>query len=416
MLQLSARRKIASRIKKLVLKHHFNIHGIDLEAWSKELDQQPPTLLGMSEEKCFEEHIHGLLAKLKCSHVDFYRQHRTSVRPEHTIGATLRAVSCGNKLQWMFLDVFEDGPAARSGIIPGHVLFSVNGIPACPPELPAFSFEKEHEVTIGTPNGNETQKLLVIVPRKKSSRPKLPLVEPKSLSYRMITDRLGLVKVVFFSGMFGIRFANSLDIAIESLKAQGCDRLIIDLRGCLGGSLGFARLASYLCSERIPIGYDITRRRQQKGYNPADLPRVKMPETRIELLFRLAEFSFRDKSLMLLTQGLGKQPFHGRVAILINECTSSAGEIVAQFAKDTRLGILIGQTTAGMVLGSAVFHVGGGYTLYLPIFGWYSHNGTYSEGSGVEPDASVEIDPKELAAGYDSQISKAIDVLNQICC
>jgi Peptidase family S41 len=65
---------------------------------------------------------------------------------------------------------------------------------------------------------------------------------------------IGILKVPFFSGAFGIRFSKLLDAAVESLKAQGCDRLIIDLRGCLGGSLDFARLVSYLCPDRIPIG------------------------------------------------------------------------------------------------------------------------------------------------------------------
>jgi hypothetical protein len=46
---------------------------------------------------------------------------------------------------------------------------------------------------------------------------------------------------------FGIRFSKVFDAAIASLKSQGCDRLIIDLRGCIGGSLGFARLVSYMC-------------------------------------------------------------------------------------------------------------------------------------------------------------------------
>jgi C-terminal processing protease CtpA/Prc len=50
------------------------------------------------------------------------------------------------------------------------------------------------------------------------------------------------LKISFVSGAFGIRFSKLLDAAVESLKAQGYDRLVIDLRGCLGGSLGFARL------------------------------------------------------------------------------------------------------------------------------------------------------------------------------
>ena len=147
---------------------------------------------------------------------------------------------------------------------------------------------------------------------------------------------MGMVKIAYFSGMFGIRFSKVLDAAIASLKSQGCDRLIIDLRGCIGGSLGFARLVSYMCPGRIPIGYDITRKRQQRGYDVAQLPRVRMPDTRVGVLFRLAQFSVRDKSLVLLTQGLGKQPFHGHMAVLINEKTSSAGEMAAQFAKDTK--------------------------------------------------------------------------------
>jgi C-terminal processing protease CtpA/Prc len=37
----------------------------------------------------------------------------------------------------------------------------------------------------------------------------------------------------------GLEFANSLDVAISNLKSKDCDRLIIDLRGNIGGGLGF---------------------------------------------------------------------------------------------------------------------------------------------------------------------------------
>lgn len=114
---------------------------------------------------------------------------------------------------------------------------------------------------------------------------------------------------------------------------------------------------------------------------------------------------------MLLTQGLGKQPFHGHMTVLVNEKTSSAGEMAAQFAKDAKLATLVGQQTAGLVLGSDVFDVGYGYTLYLPVFGWYSPSGSHNEGSGVEPDIPVDIDPMCLAEGKDVQLSKAIEML-----
>ena len=411
MLDSTARLKIISRIETLVLKNHFNIGNVDLQEWCREVDQRTPALVEAENDSVFEQGIHDSLAKLKSSHTDFYRSDRNPTKPEHAIGATLRSVTVLNTQRWMFLDVFEDSPAARSGVIPGYLLISVNGIPTAPPEYPAFRFGEEHHLTIQLPNNTKTQNIVVMVPERKRTLPRLPFVEPKSVSYRMLTKRVGTVRIAYFSGMFGIRFAKVLDAAIASLKAQGCDRLIIDLRGCIGGSLGFARLVSYMCPGQIPIGYDITRKLQQRGYDVAQLPRVRMPDTRAGVLFRLAQFSVRDKSLVLLTQGLGKQPFHGHMAVLVNEKTSSAGEMAAQFAKETKLATLVGQKTAGLVLGADIFDVGYDYRLYLPVFGWYSPSGSYNEGSGVVPDLPVDIDPVCLAEGEDMQLNKALEVL-----
>jgi C-terminal processing protease CtpA/Prc len=411
MLDPTERLKIISRIQTLVLKHHVNIENIDLNEWSKEVDERSPALIKAESDIAFEQGIDDLLAKLKSSHTDFYRSNRQPTKPEHAIGATLRSVTVLGTQRWMFLDVFEDSPAARAGVTPGYLLLSVNGVPATPPEYPAFAFGEVHELTLQLPNNMKTQSVAVTVPHRKATRPRLPFVEPKSVSYRMLTERVGILKIAYFSGMFGIRFSKVLDAAVASLKAQGCDRLIIDLRGCIGGSLGFARLVSYMCPGRIPIGYDITKKRQQRGYDVAKLPHVPMPDTRTGILFRLAQFSVRDKSLVLLTQGLGHQPFHGHMAVLINEMTSSAGEIAAQFAKDTKLATLIGQKTAGLVLGADVFDVGSGYTLFLPVFGWYGPSGSHGEGSGVVPDIDVEIDPVRLAEGTDDQLNKALEII-----
>ncbi|HKW17579.1 MAG TPA: S41 family peptidase [Terriglobales bacterium] len=409
MFEPNGRLKVISRVKAIVVKRHFNIRNVNYADWCRAVDEQVPALL-VANDNDFEEGVRDLLCQLKSSHTNFYRSDTNPILPQHVVGATLRSVRRPSAVQWMFLDVFEGSPAAQAGIRPGHILISVNGTPSVPPTLPEFRFGQEHQATIEFRHRKETRSIVMVVPPVKTKGRRPPLLEPKSPSYRMLGN-IGILKIPLFAGAFGIRFSRHLDSAVESLNAQGCNRLIIDLRGCLGGSLGFAHLASYLCPDQIPIGYDVTRKRLQRGYVIAQFPRVPMPGSKLGLLFCLARFSVQDKSLVLLTQGLGKQPFHGHVVVLVNEWTNSAGEIAAQFAKDTKLAITVGQQTRGNVLGATTFDVGYGYQLYLPIFGWYSPSGTYTEGSGVQPDIPIDIDPDRLAYGEDAQVNKALELL-----
>jgi C-terminal processing protease CtpA/Prc len=136
-----------------------------------------------------------------------------------------------------------------------------------------------------------------------------------------------------------------------------------------------------------------------------------MPEGRLGLLLTLSLFAFLDKSIMLLTQGLGTQAFYNRIAIIVNECTNSAAEMVASFAAENRLATVVGQKTPGRVLGAANFKVGGGYWLRLPVMGWYSPSGVCLDGKGVSPDVEVDVDPHLLNEGVDQQLGKAIEIV-----
>lgn len=137
-----------------------------------------------------------------------------------------------------------------------------------------------------------------------------------------------------------------------------------------------------------------------------------MPGTKPALLLTLAEFAFRDKSVVLLTQGKGPQPFHGRIVILVNEWTNSAGEMLASFAQEHRLATVIGTKTAGNVLGAANFSVGDNYHLRLPIFGWITWGGSALEGTGITPDVFAENSPELLIRGVDQQMAKAVEVVS----
>src|ERR1700676_2043061 len=168
MLEPEARLKVISRVKTIVVKHHFNIGDINYADWSRAVDEQIPTLLKAGDD-VFEEGVRSLLNQLKSSHTNFYCSDTQPTVPQHAIGATLRSVTRDSGPQWMFLDVFEGGPAACAGVSPGHRLISVNGTPALPPSFPLFRFGHEHNVTTEIPLQKEARNIILSIPPKRAS-------------------------------------------------------------------------------------------------------------------------------------------------------------------------------------------------------------------------------------------------------
>ena len=113
-----------------------------------------------------------------------------------------------------------------------------------------------------------------------------------------------------------------------------------------------------------------------------------------------------------VTQGLGTQPFHGNIVVLVNEWTNGAAEMVANFAEENKLATVVGTKTCGTVLGARNFGVGGGYWLRLPVFGWFTSNGSTIEGKGVLPNLEVDQLPDLPKSGQDAQLAAAIALLS----
>ena len=405
------RTDILASVKKCILKRHFNVGGVNYNEWALRFDERSPSLLGVDVEE-FEDGVRKALAELGSSHTVFYHERSNRLLPQHSINATIRVFGHDGRQRWHFLDVFEGGPAHLAGIKRGDTLIAVDGTPYEPPAMPLFRIGETYNIAIASALGENLREITISVPFRKGTKDRPPIVEPKSPIYAVAAPKTGILRVAYFPGPTGISFANELDLAMRDLKTQGCDRLIIDLRGNIGGSLGFARLASYLCPGRIPIGHSLTPARLRKGYSHDTLPRVPMPRTTGEFMLALARFALRDKSVVLLTQGLGPQPFHGRVVILVNEWTNSAAEMLAGFASENRLATIIGTKTAGNVLGAVNQKAGAGYWLRVPVFGWYTSSGKCLEGQGVAPDLEADVDPPSLDAAFDQQERRAAELLD----
>jgi C-terminal processing protease CtpA/Prc len=199
------------------------------------------------------------------------------------------------------------------------------------------------------------------------------------------------------------------DTAIAHLRDS--TRLIVDLRGNTGGGIGGLRLMSYLTPEKKEVGYSLTRARKEKGYAREKLPRFgHIPSHKATLFWLALRYGFIDKSILVVTEGLGPQKFHGRVVILVNEHTASAGEMLAAFAEENGLATIVGTKTAARLLSGSTFKAGSGYIVGLPVAAYLTWQGRLIEGKGVTPSIAVEMSPEHLIVGQDPQMQTALEI------
>lgn len=219
-------------------------------------------------------------------------------------------------------------------------------------------------------------------------------------------DGVGWLKVTKFPGAVGVDIAKQIDQAVAELN--GCQRLIVDLRGNAGGGLAFLRVMSYLTAERLPVGYSVTRARAEAGYSRETLAVFdRIPAQKIALVWLALKFGFRDDSVSLFTEQLGKQPFHQKLVLLVDGETTGAGERIAAFARERQLGPIVGAKTAGRLICCSLYKVGHGFFVRVPARAWFTWNGENLEDKGIVPDVLVDATPDATA---DPQLERAIEV------
>jgi C-terminal processing protease CtpA/Prc len=147
---------------------------------------------------------------------------------------------------------------------------------------------------------------------------------------------------------------------------------------------------------------------------PDNLPVFdKVPRSKLALPGLVFKFLGKT-SIHLYTEALGQRAWHGRTAILVDEHTAGAAEMVAQFAQENQLATIVGMKTAGRLVTRRASKLGFGYRLVIPIAAYVSARGIQIEGSGVTPDISIPWSFEDAEAGADSQLNGAIDILSAV--
>jgi len=103
---------------------------------------------------------------------------------------------------------------------------------------------------------------------------------------------------------------------------------------------------------------------------------------------------------------------HGPKVMLADETAGSGGDLLPWMFRKFQLGPIIGKRTWGGlvgILGYPVLMDGGEIT--APNLAFWTENGFSVENEGVPPDIEVEQTPKDVIAGHDPQLEKAIQVI-----
>jgi tricorn protease len=101
------------------------------------------------------------------------------------------------------------------------------------------------------------------------------------------------------------------------------------------------------------------------------------------------------------------------VVLLINNRSYSDAEIFPNAFRTLGLGKLVGQPTGGFVIGTYSVRLVDGTEFRVPRTGVFTAKGVNMEKEGVQPDVLVEPSPDELAKGIDTQLDKAVEVLEK---
>ncbi len=167
--------------------------------------------------------------------------------------------------------------------------------------------------------------------------------------------------------------------ALREMLASGSDKLILDLRGNPGGYLeASVDIASWF----LPAGKIVAREdfgnHEQKDYRSRGYDIFK------------------------------NLPF----VVLVNQGSASAAEILAGALRDNKVALLVGEKTFGKGSVQELIPVTNNTSLKITIARWLTPNGNSISEKGLTPDVEVKLTKDDVAAGRDSQLEKAMEILN----
>lgn len=269
----------------------------------------------------------------------------------------------------------EGTPAERAGLLPGDKVVKVDD--------KDVTGERDEDKVISMIKGIEGTEVKITIYRPSTNqfldydmvREKIDI---KNIRSEIIDDSIGYIKIVFFDENTATEFATELAKLVKS----GIKGLIIDLRDNPGGIYGEV---VRICDRILPDGVIVyTEDRNGKR-----------------------DYEYSDKTALDLP-----------IAVIVNEYSASASEILAGSLKDHKKAVVVGKKTFGKGLVQDIFPLFDGAGLKVTVSRYFTPSGNSIQGVGVQPDVEVDLPETEknkpvsqVKRENDTQLTKAVEIL-----
>ena len=355
---------VAEEIQRLVRTHYIGEGG---ENWAFKYDVD--TNMFKTDHKRFVEITKRRIGDLKMSHTGYYA-------PDDPEYYGLRAIfreTNQEKVEWDSIGadftpdgfvrvVFAGSPAAKAGLWRGDQVLKADG--QIFHRVRSFQGKVEKQVTLTVQREKDGTPITVnVTPRR--INPKQEWLEAQIQGSRLIPHQGKTIAYVPMFSCAGEEYQQALRNAIIG-ELQKADALILDFRDGWGGAN----------PDFVNLFHRATPVLTQTGRDGK--------EVRFDAQWRKPAF------------------------LLINGGSRSGKEVVAYAVKKHKLGVLVGERTAGAVAGGRIFRLTDGSILYLAV-AKVLVDGERLEGVGVEPDVVVK-DDLRFANGRDVQLQNALDL------
>jgi|GEM_PF-1190262 len=366
-------------------------HGAD---WRKIGDRYRAELTSVHDDLAFQRLAASMLAELHVSHVGIAAPVASQAKGGVGIGASFERV--GDALVVSAVAPLSD--VERKAIRAGEIVTT-------PPEGLRGPLGQVVEIQVTGCDGASRK---IAVRREFSA---WPPPQP-TISWRQITVKPGVKLGYIRPDRFDDGAADLIDKAMRELHdTQG---IVIDMRGGGNGNLSGLRLISYFAGPSRPMAALFARPYLDRlGHAPAKADVDRLPQTR-GAYTDAAIFKAIDEghgAAAYYSEDMGLLRYRGKVVVVIDARTASAGEGFATGMRRLAGAKLIGRPSAGYLLSSQQFPLAGGWTLTIPVDGVWAPDGSDMGDKPTAPDITVPRTVADICQGRDPDLERAVDLI-----